>query len=302
MRLDADILLSGTSTQIRRVATLVSKVALVRSPVVILGECGTGTSTLAAYIHARGPTKSGQFNFVLGSVNAKDLRETLNGSRDGSVFFEHVTHLDNSAQRILADFMARAKSDGGSPRVLASTEVPLSDAVREGLFANDLYYHLSVVEIALPALHDRLEDIHSIVPQILTKLATEMGLPSATCSDAAIENLCRHSYPGNLIELSSMLEHALAVCEDGVVAAEHLPKLARVLGSQPDHAVPDIEVSDDGIDLDATLDCYERILMEKALTKAGGNRTAAAKLLGVSFRSMRYRLAKLGMDAGSEDG
>jgi two-component system response regulator PilR (NtrC family) len=302
MLLDADTLLTGASEQIRSVAALVKKVRLVRSPVVIFGECGTGASTLAEHIHADGPTKNGPFRPFVGSIDALSLREMLDSSRGGSVYFEHVTQLDHPAQRVLVHHMRHSGVEEHGPRIFASTEIPLSDAIRDGRFAEELYYHLTVFEITLPALRERPLDISPIVRRMANSLATEMGLLSATVPDSSISNLLLHSYPGNLIELSSILERALALSRDGTVLVEHLPQVQPRPEPPSDGSVPGMDIPEEGIDLDVRLGDYERLLIGEALLRTGGNRTEAAKLLGISFRSLRYRLAKVGMDTGPEEG
>lgn len=301
MSLDAAVVLAGQSPLIREVASLVQRVTLVRSAVVIRGESGTGASALAAHIHANGPTRSGPFVHVVGTMSAPALRGTLDTARDGSVYIEHVTHLDTAAQHVLSEFMRRETSARPSPRIIASSETPLDEAVRERRFASDLYYRLNVLEISLPALRDRRVDIPFIAARVLKELATEMGVPSARVEEPAIQKLLQYNYPGNLVELCSMLERAMALCDGGVIGVEHVQHHRTVRAPPPQPTALDTDVPDEGIDLDARLAAYERLLMEKALLKAGGVRKAAAKLLGVTFRSLRYRLSKHGMDLDQEE-
>jgi len=178
-------------------------------------------------------------------------------------------------------------------RILSATHKDLESLVEEGKFRQDLFYRINVIEVDVPPLRERVEDIEQLTEQILAKLTTVADAIKPSISTEALQALKLYSFPGNVRELENILERALALCENEVIQAEdlRLPKEKKVeIAYETNIAVGD------GISLEARLGSIEREAIIQALEQTNYNKTAAAKLLGMSFRSLRYRLKKLGLD------
>ncbi|MNC12105.1 Transcriptional regulatory protein ZraR [compost metagenome] len=178
-------------------------------------------------------------------------------------------------------------------RILSATHKDLAAEVAAGRFRQDLYYRLNVIELRVPPLRERREDIALLAERSLQRLADECGLEPAQLSDEALEKLKSYRFPGNVRELENMLERAYTLCEDDLIQASDLR-----LGDAPapgsgDSAGGSLTQIDD---LEDFLESIERQAIMQALEETRWNRTAAAQRLGLSFRSMRYRLKKLGID------
>jgi two-component system response regulator PilR (NtrC family) len=178
-------------------------------------------------------------------------------------------------------------------RILSATHKDLAKLVAEGKFRQDLFYRINVIEVHVPPLRERTEDIHQLTQQILTKLGGESGHPDL--DPAALTALKTYAFPGNVRELENILERALALCENNIIKTPdlRLPSAAgaktHILSSNP------IDI-DKGICLEEQLYSLEKDAILKALALTQQNKTAAAKLLGMSFRSLRYRLKKLHLE------
>jgi two-component system response regulator PilR (NtrC family) len=170
-------------------------------------------------------------------------------------------------------------------RILSATHQKLKDCVDAGRFRQDLYYRLNVIELKMPALRERQEDIPLLVEAALARISG--GRPPALSADA-LRALCAYAYPGNVRELENVLERATALCMNGRVELDDL-QLAVESGV-------DGEVGRDGETLDDHMNRIEKQVILEALAKTGFNRTAAARLLGVTFRSLRYRIERLGIE------
>jgi len=181
-------------------------------------------------------------------------------------------------------------------RVLAATNRDLEAEVARGAFRADLYYRLNVIEVWIPPLRQRREDIPLLAEHFLRQYAAEHGR-SAHFTPEAIRKLETHDFPGNVRELENMIARAVALSSSPIIGASDLPEVraAKVAAEVPATFPPD------GVDLDRLLGDYEREWVTRALERAGGVRKRAATLLGISFRSLRYRLDKLGIDKGGED-
>ena len=166
-----------------------------------------------------------------------------------------------------------------------------------GRFREDLYYRLNVIQIALPPLRERMEDVPQLVQHFLEKYRRELGKDVSGVSPAAMEKILGHSFPGNVRELENLIERAVALSRGPTLGVEGLP--ASVLEKSVSRLAPATAPSGN---LDEILASYERGLLSDALQRAGGVKKRAARLLGISFRSFRYRLEKLGLDdAGDPD-
>jgi two-component system response regulator PilR (NtrC family) len=167
-----------------------------------------------------------------------------------------------------------------------------------GEFRKDLFYRLNVINIAIPPLKERKEDIPLLVDHLLSRLAAEYGTPQKSISGEAMRTLLRYDFPGNVRELANILERASALTSDQTIKIEDLPISlckASIIPEPPSAILPEI-----GMDLDEAIGNFERSLIEQALARTGGVRTKAAEVLGISFRSFRYRLAKLGIAPDDE--
>jgi two-component system response regulator PilR (NtrC family) len=176
-------------------------------------------------------------------------------------------------------------------RIIVATNRDLSKEVQAGRFREDLYYRLNVIHIRIPPLRERREDIPLLADHFLDLLARRQGRDLPAVAPEAMKRLMEYSYPGNVRELENILERAVALGEGDVLTLDLLPD--EVIKA-PEAGTVSIAAMGDGQNLDTLLEDYERRLIESALHQTGGNRTKAAEVLGISFRSLRYRLKKYG--------
>ncbi len=314
----------GKSAAIHKVFDLIARVANTRASVLITGESGTGKELVAKAVHYNSQRKdkpfvvincgaipeplmeSELFGHLKGSFTGagrdhKGLFETAHG---GSVFLDEIGELPPTVQvkllRVLQE--RQIKPVGGvaerhvDVRIIAATNKVLENEVRNGRFREDLYYRLNVITIHLPPLRERREDILLIARHFLGKLAREMGKSISGFSPEAEAWLRDYRYEGNVRELENIIERAVAFTSDGRVTLDSLPC---GLG---DHKPPWHELRDGlflppaGLDLEALLADIEQSYLKKALERTGGVKTEAAKLLNISFRSIRYKLEKYGIN------
>ncbi|MSQ02221.1 MAG: sigma-54-dependent Fis family transcriptional regulator [Myxococcales bacterium] len=320
--------LVGTSPPMQEVYGLVRRIMNTRINCLVCGESGTGKELVARAIHfgsarARGPfvavncgaipdalVESELFGHMKGSFTGalRDKPGHFEAAAGGTLFLDEVGEMPLSAQvkalRALSERMiVRVGSSEEVPvdvRIVAATNRDLRAEVAAGRFREDLYYRLNVVQIDMPPLRQRREDILVLAQHFIEKYAAEFGKPTRGATPEVQRLLRAWSYPGNVRELQNIIERAVAMEPGSLLAPASLPE--RLQGG----VVPSVEEGDeeafpgDGIDLDGRLTSVERRYLEAALAAAGGNRTQAARLLGISFRSMRYRLVKLGLAADEE--
>jgi len=319
--------LIGRSPAIRELLKLIDKVAPVRANVLITGESGVGKEVVAREIHARGPRRhapflaincgaipeglieSELFGHVKGSfTGATATREgLLAAARDGTLFLDEIAELPRETQvKLLRVIQERKARSVGSTqdfdvqaRLVAATNRDLAAEVAKGTFREDLFYRLNVIHLRVPPLRERLEDLVPLAEAFLASHRAA-GLPPLELSPEAVARLSTYGFPGNVRELENLLERAAAFVEGNEIGPELLPELRAAKGHEPPL------LTEAGIDLDAELGRIERTYLELALARTGGAKMAAAKLLGLPFRSFRYRLAKLntpgaGGAGGSED-
>jgi two-component system response regulator PilR (NtrC family) len=187
-------------------------------------------------------------------------------------------------------------------RVVAATNRDLEAEVEKGSFRQDLFYRLNVIQLRLPPLRERREDLPLLVDHFLRKFAAEHGRPLSGIDPEAMSALMSHSFPGNVRELENLIERAVTLAPGDRISADTLPTLSPISTASP-HASPPPGLPSEGLDLEKVVEDFERGIIIKALEHTRGNRTEAARLLGVTFRSLRYRLSKLGItggDAGPE--
>jgi two-component system response regulator PilR (NtrC family) len=317
----------GTSRAMQRVFDFIQQVAGTRANVLISGESGTGKEMVARAIHAAGERRdrpfvavncaaipenlleSELFGHVKGAFtgavqNKAGLFETAEG---GTLFLDEVAELSLTLQvkllRVLQDKTLRRV--GGTSdrqidtRLITASNRQLGAEVAAGRFREDLYYRINVIEIPLPPLRERRDDIPLLVAHFIEKYDRELGKEVERCSEEALEVLLRYAFPGNVRELENVIERAVALSRSPVIGRDALPPGLLA----PAREAPPRRIAPGGVDLEQLMGDYERGLLLEALQAVGGVKKHAARLLGISFRSFRYRLEKLGLDpAASREG
>jgi two-component system, NtrC family, response regulator PilR len=226
----------------------------------------------------------------------------------GTLLLDEIGELPHSLQvKLLRTLQERSVRAVGSTqespidvRVLAATNRDVEAEVASGKFRQDLYYRLNVIRLTLPPLRDRREDIPLLAERFVTRFAAEMGKDVLGFNTDAVRALERYAYPGNVRELENVVERAVALTGSRVIGLGDLP---RELSGQAGAPAPELlSLPAEGLELDNVLNEIERRFLLEALERAGGVRKQAAKLLGVTFRSLRYRLAKHGLGSAEDEG
>jgi two-component system response regulator PilR (NtrC family) len=315
----------GNSSAMQRVYDLIAQVADTKANVMLSGESGTGKELVARAIHSGGDRRELPFVAVncaaipenlleselfghvkgafTGAVQSKaGLFETANG---GTLFLDEVGELSLQLQvkllRVIQDKSIRRVGGTADQRVdvriVAATNRRLEDEVAAGRFREDLYYRLNVIEISLPPLRERVDDIPLLVAHFAEKYADELEKPVAGMSEEALARLMDYRFPGNVRELENVIERAVALSRGTTIELESLPPTLL----DPAEPAATSRIQPGGVDLEAQINDYERGLLLEALEAAGGVKKRAAQLLRISFRSYRYRLEKLGLDNPNSD-
>lgn len=314
--------LLGISEAIEKVRALIEKLARGQAPVYIHGESGTGKELVARLIHDLGPRATGLFVPVnCGAIPEALMESEFFGHRKGSftgavadkdglfkaadggtLFLDEVGDLPLHMQvKLLRSIQEKSVRPVGSQseikvdvRILSATHKDLQNLVREGKFRQDLYYRLNVIELAVPSLRARPEDIPVLAEHLCKRLAASLGIPIPKLSADALSALSRYGFPGNVRELENILERAITLCDGGEINAFDLQLPVG------DRTGESAATATAGPDTDESLDAYiariEEVAIRDALERANQNKTAAAKLLGITFRALRYKLEKLGIE------
>ena len=311
--------LLGDSLPMRSLRKQIDKLARSQAPVYISGESGSGKELVARLIHEQGPRANRPFIPVnCGAIPSELMESEFFGHRKGSfsgaiedkpglfqaahggtLFLDEVADLPLAMQvKLLRAIQEKAvRSVGGQQetvvdvRILCATHKDLDAEVAAERFRQDLYYRLNVIELRVPSLRERRDDIETLAIHVLKRLAAGSGQPAAKLHPHALDALKSYRFPGNVRELENMLERAHTLCEDKQIEAGDL-RLADG-NCAAEGGVPDLTQIDN---LEDYLENVERKLILQALEETRWNRTAAAQRLNLSFRSMRYRLKKLGLD------
>jgi two-component system, NtrC family, response regulator PilR len=311
--------LIGDSPAMVQVRSLIEKLAKSQAPVFISGESGSGKERAARMIHDLGPRAAAPFVAVNCGAIPENLMESeffgakkgaftgadcdregfFQAAHGGTLFLDEVGDLPLPMQvkllRAIQEKKFRRLGDTVESvvdvRILSATHQNLKAMVEASRFRQDLFYRLNVIELRMPALRERSEDIPQLADILLARLAESSGLPLARLSPGAVKALMACSFPGNVRELENILERAMALSSGELIQADDLLLDPADMG-EASHSIP---AAPGGTDLQDYLDAMERKVIEDALEKSGGNRTAAARALGVTFRSLRYRLERLGM-------
>ncbi|MDQ7784424.1 MAG: sigma-54 dependent transcriptional regulator [Desulfomonilaceae bacterium] len=313
----------GKSAQMAEVFNLITRVAPSKAGVLIIGESGTGKELVAKAIHYNSPRRGKPFVTINCTAIPENLLESemfghmkgsftgavankpglVENAHTGTLFLDEVGEIPVSIQAKLLRFLQESEfrrvgdTDGKKidVRIIAATNKILEDEMESGAFREDLYYRLNVIRIKLPPLRERQEDVPLLVDHFLKKYAAEQGKPITKTSALAMQVLCNYDYPGNVRELENIIERCVTLEQSDQLTAENLPpKLVESVRTPASPGEPDIPP--DGIDLNKTLETVEKNLINRALELTDWNRSRAASLLGISFRSLRYRLLKLGME------
>lgn len=312
--------LLGASPLMEGIRRLIAKLARNQAPVFITGESGTGKELAARLIHAQGPRAAGPFVAVnCGAIPQELVESELFGHRKGSftgalsdkeglfqaaqggtLFLDEVADLPLPAQvKLLRAIQEKRVRPVGAQqevavdvRIISASHRDLNAEVDAGRFRQDLFYRIDVIDLRMPALRERPQDIPVLSERLLERIRERHQDPTPlTLSATAMEALQGYPFPGNVRELENVLERAAALCEGPVIEAEdlHLPSgdaTPEPAGAQPAS----------GVALESYLGEIERQAILKALEETRWNRTAAARKLGMTLRSLRYRLAKLGIE------
>jgi two-component system response regulator PilR (NtrC family) len=319
--------LIGTSAPMEGVYEMVRRVKDSRISCLIEGESGTGKELVARAIHYSGARAPGPFVAVNCGAIPENLieselfgykkgaftgalrdKEGMFSAADGGTLFldevgEMPLHTQVKLLRAIAERKIVAVGDHREHeidvRIVAATNRNLEAEVAEGRFREDLYYRLNVVHLGLPPLRSRGSDIQLLAERFVEEFAKEYAKPIRGLAPETLQLIRSHSWPGNVRELRNALEGAVALETEDLVTPRCLPSRihrAHPASASPAKAGADQLVGEEGVDLDSLLGEVERRYLEAALDRASGNKTKAAKLLQMSFRSFRYRLAKFGMD------
>lgn len=322
--------LLGDTPSIRNLRAQIEKLARSQAPVFISGESGSGKEVVARLIHNNGPRSSAAFVAVNCGAIPTELMESeffghvkgsFTGAFDhkqglfeaaggGTLFLDEVADLPLPMQvKLLRAIQEKAIRKVGSNeeipidvRILSATHKNLAQQVDLEKFRNDLFYRINVIEVRVPSLRERKDDIPLLADFALSKLATEWSIPKPELTPDAKQALLNYDFPGNVRQLENILERAFTLCENNRITIKDL-QLSNPGGVNAESTVNDdtlYHVRDPGEafgSLDAFLEQMEREALLLALEKCRWNKTAAAEMLGISFRQMRYRLSKLKIDA-----
>ncbi len=324
--------LTGQSRTMERLREQIAKLARSQAPIYISGESGSGKELAARLIHEQGPRRDAPFvpvncgaipselmeseffGHVKGSFTGAvaDKEGLFQAAEGGTLFLDEVADLPLSMQvKLLRAIQEKAVRAVGSAqeqtidvRILSATHKDLAEEVAEDRFRQDLYYRLDVIELPMPSLRDRADDIPELADQILTRLAAEYGESKPAIGEPALRSLMSYEFPGNVRELENILERAFTLCENDCIEQADLqlsdvepvsPSENAAAPQAPSSQPVSAELSS-GESLEDHLEAIERKLITDALESTRWNKTAAAKRLGITFRALRYRLKKLGLD------
>ncbi|MBV8831500.1 MAG: sigma-54-dependent Fis family transcriptional regulator [Acidobacteriaceae bacterium] len=314
----------GRSPAMREIFHTVERVAPTRATVLIAGESGVGKDMIARAIHQHSPRKNQAFVKINCTALPENLMESelfgyekgaftgANSSKPGkfeqadggTTFLDEIGDVPGNIQvKLLRILQERQFERLGSNvtrkvdvRVIAATNVDLRAALEQGRFREDLYYRLNVVPINMPPLRDRKEDIPFLALHFVNKLSKELGTGPKEISPAAVDRLLDHSWPGNVRELENTIERSLVLASGDIlqpadIRIEAPRNSSAASGTQQAPILPEGE----------TLEHWEQMMIREALRRANGNKSQAARMLGLTRNALRYRLSQMGLEAGPVD-
>ena len=321
----------GSAPVIQTLRQQISRLARSQAPVHIHGESGSGKEVVARLIHNNGPRATGAFVAVnCGAIPPELMESELFGhvkgsftgaSQDkvglfqaasgGTLFLDEVADLPLTMQvKLLRAIQEKTIRPVGASeeqhtdiRLLSATHKDLANEVETGKFRQDLYYRINVIDVRVPSLRERLEDVPALTKNILTRIGTENGTAESRLENSAVNALNNYTFPGNVRELENILERALALSEGDSITADDLQFSSATTRDPVSSQDENSERSDKAHashdaygDLEGYLEDIEREMISRALEQCRWNKTETAKMLGISFRSLRYRQKKLGLD------
>ncbi|MDI3262254.1 MAG: sigma-54 dependent transcriptional regulator [Fulvimonas sp.] len=325
--------LVGDSPAMQQVRIAIGKLARNQAPVYIAGESGVGKELVARLIHEQGPRAAGPFVPVnCGAIPAELMESEFFGHRRGSftgahadkeglfqaahggtLFLDEVAELPLHMQvKLLRAIQEKAVRPIGAReevpvdvRILSATHKNLAALVEQGQFRQDLFYRINVIELRVPPLRERRGDVPRLAAHILRQLAAKNGTPPGRLTQEALQALEAYDFPGNVRELENILERAMAMCEgEEITVADLMLPQRSAAPTAPASATPATAATVTpvdaagvpGVPLEDYISHLERSAIIKALEESRYNKTAAARKLGITFRALRYKLKKLGID------
>ena len=317
----------GVSESMVRIFDLIEKIAGGKSSVLITGESGTGKELVAKAIHENSPRAEKPFVSINCAAIPENLMESeifgyqrgaftganankmglFEAAHHGTFFLDEIGDLPLQIQakllRVLADRAVRrvgsTTSTAVDVRIISATNRDLEADVKSGRFREDLFYRLNVIQIRLPALRERKEDIPVLAQHFLAQFGREHGRNIHAISLEAMEYLMAYDYPGNVRELENVIEQCIAFEASDHITVKSLPEKIRAL--RPPRIEAEPVLTEGGLDLEESIDAFEKKLLLEALRRSGGVKKKAAELLKITFRSMRYRLLKHGVETPDAD-
>ena len=315
----------GESAEINEVLDLIGKVAPAPSYVLIQGESGTGKELVAKAIHTQSPRRDEPFI----TVNCAAIPETLLESElfgyrkgaftdahkdkkgrfeeadGGTLFLDEIGDMAMALQakilRVLQEKTFRKIGDEQTTeadvRVIAATNKDLIEAIKEGSFREDLYFRINVINISLPPLRNRKSDIPLLIRHFIQRYNLSMGKQVNRVTEDAVNFMKNYAWPGNIRELENLVERLIILCPEDYIDLDHVKKNMLMLGDSPKGIDGFIEQYPD---FKEAVDAFQRLVIERALDKAGGHTQRAADLLKISRPALRYQMKKLGI-AGSDE-
>jgi two-component system response regulator PilR (NtrC family) len=319
--------LLGSSASMQQLREMISRVARSQAPVYIFGESGTGKELVARLIHQSGARADGPFVPVnCGAIPTELMESELFGHKRGSftgavadkeglirsaeggtLFLDEVAdlplHMQVKLLRVVQEKTLRpvgeSREERVDVRILSATHRNLSELVATGRFREDLFYRINVIELRVPPLRERSGDIPDLANAILERMCRRMKLEPPAISAEAMQALQEYGFPGNVRELENIIERALTLTTSGAITLEHVKLRPATVFSVPAPSTDAAAATYPNAEphaLGEQLEDIERAAIIKALEQTRYNKTAAAKLLGMTFRALRYRIKKLGIE------
>lgn len=321
--------LVGNSETMHRIYEMIRRVAQTPTNVLVTGESGTGKEMVAKAIHFNGPLKDRPFVTVnCGAIPESLMESEMFGHKKGSftgavadkaglfevadqgtLFLDEVGELPLTIQvKLLRAIQERVIRRVGATedtkievRIIAATNRDLEDMVKKGTFRQDLFYRLNVINIKTPSLRERPEDVALLANHFLKKYNERLGKSIGGISAEAMDMLKKYDYPGNVRELENIIERTVALEGGATILPESLPPFVNTPSGRKLASTHEIQITEEGLDLDKVMGQMEKELLIKAIHAAGGVKKKAAKLLNITFRSMRYRVEKYSLGSIGDD-